>query len=67
MSPPVESEIKLRTEGPEAARAAVAALGATLERARHLEDNVLYEDAASSLYAAGQALPPAPGGGTRRS
>jgi adenylate cyclase class 2 len=56
VSPPVESEIKLRTDGPEAARAAVAALGATLERARHLEDNVLYEDAASSLYAAGQAL-----------
>jgi adenylate cyclase class 2 len=56
VSAPVESEIKLRTEGPEAARAAVSALGATLERARHLEDNVLYEDAASSLYAAGQAL-----------
>jgi adenylate cyclase class 2 len=53
---PVESEIKLRTDGPEAARAAVAALGATRERARHLEDNVLYDDVSSSLYAAGRAL-----------
>src|SRR5689334_14732504 len=43
-------------DGPEAARAAVAALGATLERARHFEDNVLYDDASSALYAAGQAL-----------
>jgi adenylate cyclase class 2 len=56
VSAPVESEIKLRMEGPEAARSAVAALGAALERARHLEDNVLYDDARSSLRAAGRAL-----------
>ena len=56
MSAPVESEIKLRTDGPPAARAALTALGATLARPRHLEDNVLYDDASSSLYAAGQAL-----------
>jgi len=56
VSAPVESEIKLSMDGPEAARAAVAALGATPGRPRHLEDNVLYDDASSSLYAAGQAL-----------
>ena len=56
MSAPVESEIKLRMDGPQAARGAVAALGATLERPRHLEDNVLYDDAESSLYARGAAL-----------
>src|SRR5260221_13116368 len=43
-------------EGPDSARRAVTALGATLEGARHLEDNTLYDDAHSSLYAAGQAL-----------
>jgi len=53
---PVETEIKLRMEGPDSARRAVTALGATLEGARHLEDNTLYDDARSSLYAAGQAL-----------
>jgi adenylate cyclase, class 2 len=56
VSAPVESEIKLRMEGPEAARTAVAALGATLAQARHLEDNVLYDDARSSLRAAGRVL-----------
>jgi len=39
--PPVETEIKLRMEGPDSARRAVTALGATLEGARHLEDNTL--------------------------
>jgi adenylate cyclase class 2 len=56
VSAPVETEIKLRMDGPDSARRAVTALGATLERARHLEDNVLYDDARSSLYAGGQAL-----------
>ena len=56
MPAPVETEIKLRMEGPEAARGAVKALGARLEKARHFEDNVLYDDAAGSLYAGGQAL-----------
>jgi adenylate cyclase class 2 len=36
-------------DGPEAARAAVAALGATLVRRRHFEDNVLYDDARLAL------------------
>ena len=52
----VESEIKLRMPGPEAARTAVDALGAARVRARHLEDNRMYDDAASSLYASGRAL-----------
>ncbi len=56
MSAAVETEIKLRMDGPDAARRAVTALGATPRRARHLEDNVLYDDARSSLLAAGQAL-----------
>jgi adenylate cyclase, class 2 len=53
---PVETEIKLRMEGPDSARRAVTALGATREGARHLEDNTLYDDARSSLYAGGRAL-----------
>jgi adenylate cyclase class 2 len=56
VSAPVETEIKLRMDGPDAARAAVTALGASLQTARHLEDNVLYDDASSSLYRGGQAL-----------
>jgi len=53
---PVETEIKLRLDGPDAARRAVTALGASLQKPRHLEDNVLYDDATSSLYGSGQAL-----------
>ena len=56
MAAPVETEIKLRLDGPEAARRAVTALGASLQKPRHLEDNVLYDDATSSLYGSGQAL-----------
>ena len=52
----VESEIKLRVEGPDAARRALAALGASLSRPRHLEDNILYDDAHYSLFDAGRAL-----------
>jgi adenylate cyclase, class 2 len=53
---PVETEIKLRVEGPEAARRALASLGADRSRARHFEDNTLYDEAGSSLYASGRAL-----------
>ena len=56
MPGPVESEIKLRVDGPEAARRAVAALGAARAQPRHLEDNVLYDDGRSSLLAGGRAL-----------
>jgi adenylate cyclase class 2 len=52
----VEREIKLRTPGPEAARDAMARLGARLVRARHLEDNVLLDDAAGRLRLGGTLL-----------
>jgi len=53
---PVETEIKLRMESPEAARQAVRSLGATLVRPRHLEDNTLFDDASHSLAADGKVL-----------
>lgn len=56
MAGQVESEIKLRTPGPEAARAAVASLGARLVQPRHFEDNVLIDDAARRLRAGGRLL-----------
>jgi adenylate cyclase, class 2 len=52
----VESEIKLRASGPEAARSAVAKLGARLVRARHFEDNVLFDDEHGRLGAGGRLL-----------
>jgi adenylate cyclase, class 2 len=52
----VESEIKLRASGPEAARSAVAKLGARLVRARHFEDNLLFDDERGRLGAAGRLL-----------
>jgi adenylate cyclase class 2 len=52
----VESEVKLRMPGPSEARDMVRAIGATPERARHFEDNVLFDDAASSLVSSGRAL-----------
>jgi adenylate cyclase class 2 len=51
-----ETEIKLRVDGPDAARAAVARLGAALARPRHFEDNVLLDDAQGSLRAASSVL-----------
>jgi adenylate cyclase class 2 len=51
-----ETEIKLRVASPEAARARLLALGARLARARHFEDNVLYDDASASLRRAGRLL-----------
>lgn len=56
MGGPVEIEIKLRVAGPEAAREALARLGARLLRPRHFEDNLLLDDAAGSLRAAGSVL-----------
>ena len=52
----VESEIKLRVGRVDEARAALARLGAERVRARHLEDNVLFDDAAASLAGAGCLL-----------
>ena len=42
--------------GPSEARALVAGIGATPSRPRHFEDNVLFDDAASSLAASGRVL-----------
>jgi adenylate cyclase, class 2 len=52
----VETEVKLKMAGPEAARAAVARLGARLKTPRHFEDNLLFDDPAGSLRAAGTIL-----------
>jgi adenylate cyclase, class 2 len=52
----VESEVKLRMEGPDAARGALQALGATPKTARHFEDNALFDDAHYSLFDGGLAL-----------
>ena len=56
MTTPTESEIKLRVEDPGAARAELAAIGATLARGRHLEDNALFDDRRRSLRSAGCVL-----------
>jgi len=52
----VESEIKLRAKGPDAARAVVSGLGARLVRARHFEDNVLLDDERGRLRSGGRVL-----------
>jgi adenylate cyclase class 2 len=52
----IESEIKLRAEGPDAARAAVGRLGARLVQARHLEDNLLLDDERGRLRSGGRLL-----------
>jgi adenylate cyclase, class 2 len=51
-----EREIKLRVSGPEAAREAVARLGAMVSRGRHFEDNLLFDDVPGRLNAAGCVL-----------
>jgi adenylate cyclase class 2 len=51
-----ETEIKLRMPGPGPAREALAGLGATLVRPRHLEDNVLLDDDRSTLVGSGRTL-----------
>ena len=56
MASAVENEIKLEMAGPQAARQAVASLGARLVRRRHLEDNLLLDDPARSLRASGRIL-----------
>lgn len=52
----VEREIKLRTAGPEAARTALARLGARSVLPRHFEDNVLLDDETGRLRAGGRLL-----------
>jgi adenylate cyclase class 2 len=51
-----ETEIKLRVADVSAARGALARAGARLARERHLEDNVLYDDAYGTLRTAGTVL-----------
>lgn len=52
----VETEVKLRVASPEAARAALQRMGAELRAPRAFEENVLYDDAAGGLRAAGSLL-----------
>jgi adenylate cyclase class 2 len=56
MGEPRETEIKLRLASVEAARDSLRRIGARLVRARHFEDNVLFDDATGSLRASGTVL-----------
>jgi adenylate cyclase, class 2 len=56
VTPGLETEVKLPVARLEDARAALARLGAERVRARHFEDNVLFDDASSSLMRSGQTL-----------
>lgn len=56
MAEKVETEVKLRMPGPAEARALVRDLGAQPVRARHFEDNVLFDDVTGTLIASGCAL-----------
>ena len=53
---PIENEVKLRVEDRAAVREKLAAVGATLARARHFEDNILYDDGQHSLRGRGVVL-----------
>jgi len=52
----IETEVKIRVAEAGAARAALAALGATCVRPRCFEDNLLLDDAAGSLRGSGSLL-----------
>lgn len=54
--PPVEREIKLRLAGADAGRDALKRIGAEPVRPRHLEDNVLLDDVAGRMRAAGRVI-----------
>ena len=56
MASGVDSEFKLEVATPEEARAALARIGAERVRPRHFEDNLIFDDAASSLLGSGQTL-----------
>jgi adenylate cyclase class 2 len=56
MGESIEREIKVRVESADAAREALARVGAALVRLRHFEDNLLFDDAQGSLRASGAAL-----------
>ena len=52
----METEIKLKVAAPDEARALLARLGAVPKKPRHLEDNVIWEDASASLLRRGKLL-----------
>jgi adenylate cyclase class 2 len=56
LAAPRENEVKLRIARADEAREQLARHGAERVRARHLEDNVLFDDAAASLVRRGCAL-----------
>jgi len=56
MSTPLEREVKLRFESPQAARTAVAATGATPLRPRRLQSDVLFDTEQRVLSARSQVL-----------
>jgi adenylate cyclase class 2 len=56
MPEPTETEVKLPAADLDGLRQALIRLGARLTRERHLEDNVLFDDATGSLAAAGAVL-----------
>jgi adenylate cyclase class 2 len=56
MSTPLEREIKLRFESPEAARAAITFAGARPLRSRRLQSDVLFDTEERALSARGQVL-----------
>jgi len=51
-----ETEIKIRLAGKDAAREGLARLGARLVRERHLEDNLLFDDAEGAFLSAGATV-----------
>jgi adenylate cyclase class 2 len=53
---PVETEIKLRYDSPEGARNALVGIGATLERSRHFEENMLLDHADMRMRIVGSLL-----------
>jgi adenylate cyclase class 2 len=56
LSGPIETEIKLKVASAEAAREALARIGARPRRGRHLEDNVLFDFAGAPLRSRGHVL-----------
>jgi adenylate cyclase, class 2 len=56
MPGPLETEVKVRLASPQETRRKLESLGAVLVRERHLENNVLFDDAAGSLRASGRVL-----------
>jgi predicted adenylyl cyclase CyaB len=52
----VEIEVKIRIEDPAVAREKILALGATVHRERHREENTLYDSPGGDLQRLGRAL-----------